>query len=249
MFVNASKDANMDNLRIDVVKFASGKSLTGKKKVVILDEADGITGKVQDALRGVMEDDKIMKNCRFILTANYSSKIIEALQSRCSSIVFQYTKEDRIEVGTQFISRIKNILEVENIKYDMHIVMEIIKKFMPDFRRILNELELLSTTGTIPDNALATLGLGYIGDICENLKDSEFTKLMEWAFANTHIKFTDMKVPLRNELNKNYLQPMGKIMLIDILAETDRAIALSGTDTGIQVAKMFKDIMADCDFK
>ena len=248
LFINASKDRGIDVLRSSIVTFASGKSLTGKKKVVFLDEADRMTELSQNGLKGVMEDERILKNCRFILTCNHPLKIIPEIHSRCSAIPFTYTKEDNVYVATKFMKRIKEILELENIKYDMHVVAEIIKTFMPDFRRVINELELLSVNGEIPANALVALGDGYIKDICELMKAQEFTKLSEWVFSNTQIQYSDMIIPLYRMLSKHYLAPNSIPSYILIAGEVDTAVAM-GTNESIQKLTLFIRAMSECDFK
>ena len=80
LYINASDENGIDTIRSKVVGFAQTKSLDGKVKVVILDEADGITIDGQRALRNTMEE--YSSGTRFILTANYKHKIIPAIQSR-----------------------------------------------------------------------------------------------------------------------------------------------------------------------
>ncbi len=248
LFINASKDRGVEVLRTDIVTFASGKSLTGKKKIVFLDESDHMTKLTQDALRGVMEDKKILANCRFILTCNHPSKIIPEIHSRCSAIEFQYTKEEHLDVAKMFFGRIKQILEIEQVTYDTSIVVEIIKKFLPDFRRVLNELQLLSVTGNIPQNALETLGYGYIEELAEMMVKSEFTKLSEWTFSNTQIQFNDMMLPLFNLLKNKYITPVSVPTLVLLMRDTSRNTTISQVQS-IELLGLFVDIMTDCEFK
>lgn len=248
LFINASKDRGIEVLRNNITTFAAGKSLTGKKKVVFLDEADHMTSLTQHSLRGVMEDKRILSNCRFILTCNHPTKIIDELHSRCSGIEFSYTKEDNLLVATQFMKRIKEILEVEDVKYDMHIIAQIIKRFLPDFRRVINELQLLSVTGTIPENALTQLSDGYIKDICDLLKSQEYGKLTEWVFTNTHVQFADMIVPFYKQMSREYLVNNSIPLLPAMLSSCDKGIAMGANDA-IQKLELFVDIMATLDFK
>ncbi len=84
LYINASDESGIDTIRHNITNFAQTKSFDGGVKVVVLDEADGLTSQAQAALRNTMET--YAKYCRFILTANYKHKIIPALQSRCQSI-------------------------------------------------------------------------------------------------------------------------------------------------------------------
>ena len=84
LYINASDESGIDTIRHNITNFAQTKSFDGGVKVVILDEADGLTAQAQAALRNTMET--FAKYCRFILTANYKHKIIPALQSRCQSL-------------------------------------------------------------------------------------------------------------------------------------------------------------------
>jgi replication factor C small subunit len=104
LYINASDESGIDTIRHNITNFAQTKSFDGKVKVVILDEADGLTGQAQAALRNTMES--FAKYCRFILTANYKHKIIPALQSRCQSL-------DLKPVIDQAVKRCYNILKTE----------------------------------------------------------------------------------------------------------------------------------------
>ena len=139
--INGSLDNGIDVLREVIEPFASAYSLYGKRKYVLLDEADGLSHKVQPALRNFME--KYANNCGFILTCNFADKIIQPLHSRCSVINFNIPKNQREIVRNSFNQRIENILEIEGVDYEKNEVNKIVKEYFPDFRRTLNELESL----------------------------------------------------------------------------------------------------------
>jgi DNA polymerase III delta prime subunit len=135
LYINASDESGIDVIRHNITNFAQTKSFDGGIKVVILDEADGLTSQAQAALRNTMET--YAKYCRFILTANYKHKIIPALQSRCQSL-------DLKPVIDQAVKRCYNILQQENINISdeqkKKFVM-LVKRYFPDLRKTINELQ------------------------------------------------------------------------------------------------------------
>ena len=138
IIINGSMNGNIDTLRNEILNFASSVSLSGGRKYVILDEADYLNpNSTQPALRNFMEE--FSKNCGFILTCNFKNRIIEPLHSRCSVVDFKITKKDMAKLANHFFKRVHNILEIENVEFDKQVVAEIIQKFFPDWRRVINE--------------------------------------------------------------------------------------------------------------
>jgi len=135
LYLNASDESGIDTIRHNITNFAQTKSFDGKIKVVILDEADGLTTQAQAALRNTMET--YAKYCRFILTANYKHKIIPAVQSRCQSL-------DIKPVVELAVKRCYNILKNENIKVpeeQKKKFVQLVKRHFPDLRKTINELQ------------------------------------------------------------------------------------------------------------
>tara|TARA_R110002020_G_scaffold147195_2_gene322378 strand:- start:12313 stop:13236 length:924 start_codon:yes stop_codon:yes gene_type:complete len=135
LYINASDESGIDVIRHNITNFAQTKSFDGGIKVVILDEADGLTPQAQAALRNTMET--YAKYCRFILTANYKHKIIPALQSRCQSL-------DLKPVVDQAAKRCFNILKLENVKVSEEQKKKfviLVKKHFPDLRKTINEIQ------------------------------------------------------------------------------------------------------------
>ena len=102
----------------------------GPFKVVLLDEADGLTPTAQAILRGVMET--YSSTARFILTCNYPNRIIPALHSRCQG--FHVEKTDQ----TEFTARVATILVTENIDFDLDTLDTYVKSSYPDLRKCIN---------------------------------------------------------------------------------------------------------------
>jgi len=154
LYINASDESGIDTIRHNITNFAQTKSFDGNVKVVILDEADGLTPQAQAALRNTMET--YAKYCRFILTANYKHKIIPALQSRCQSL----TIKPVVELA---VKRCYNILKDEKIKVpeeQKKKFIQLVKRHFPDLRKTINELQKnvidseLCITSIVSDNEL-----------------------------------------------------------------------------------------------
>jgi len=153
LYINASKDTGIDVLRTTITKYASGKSLSGKKKVVILDEVDGSSAtSFQAALRAFIEE--FHNSCRFILTCNYVNKIISPLRSRCQEFDFNVTtKELKAELSPKISERLQKILTTEEVTYSDVVVDKLVDQLFPDIRKMLSVLQQYSTiSGNIDDN-------------------------------------------------------------------------------------------------
>ena len=192
--INGSMNGNIDTLRNDILNFASTVSFSGGRKYVILDEADYLNANsTQPALRNFMEE--FSRNCGFILTCNYKNRIIDPLHSRCSVVDFKISKRDMAKLAGQFFKRVESILGSEGISYDKSVVAEIIQKYFPDWRRVLNELQRYSATGKIDSGILANLQQSNIKDLIQLMKDKNFTEIRKWSKMNID---TDVNV-LYNE--------------------------------------------------
>ena len=146
--INGSMNGNIDTLRTEIKDFASTISFTGNRKYVILDEADYLNPQsTQPALRNFMEE--YSKNCGFILTCNFKNRIIDPLHSRCSVVEFKINGKDKASMASQLFKRVKAILSDENVSYDQKTLAELITLYFPDFRRVINELQRYSATGSI----------------------------------------------------------------------------------------------------
>ena len=181
--INGSMNGNIDTLRNEILNFASSVSLQGGRKYVILDEADYLNANsTQPALRNFMEE--FSRNCGFILTCNFKNRIIEPLHSRCSVVDFKISKKDMSKLAMQFMKRVENILSIENVEYDKKVIAEVITKHFPDWRRVLNELQRYSATGTIDSGILANMAETSIKDLIALMKDKNFTEVRKWVKNN-----------------------------------------------------------------
>ena len=124
LMINGSEESGIDVLRTKIRGYASTVSFDGKRKVVILDEADYLNPQsTQPALRSFIEE--FEKHCSFIMTCNYINRIIEPLHSRCQTIDFRINKEEKLNVGSNFGKRLYTILDQEKVDYDKKVVAEV----------------------------------------------------------------------------------------------------------------------------
>jgi DNA polymerase III delta prime subunit len=245
--INGSMNGNIDTLRNEIQQFASTVSLVGGRKYVILDEADYLNpNSTQPALRNFMEE--FSKNCGFILTCNFKNRIISPLHSRCSIIDFKLQNGDRPKMASEFFIRVTKILDNENITYDKKVIVEIITKYFPDNRRILNELQRYSVTGNIDIGILSNLGSESLKSLITRMKEKNFTEVRKWISQNLD---NDTSIIFRNlyETAHEFLQnPTDIAQLILLLGEYQYKAAFVA-DQEINLAACFSEIMHNCKFK
>lgn len=142
LYINASDETGIDTIRNKVISFAQTRSIDGNKKVVLLDEMDSLSGSAMRILRNVMEE--YAETTRFILTANYFSKIIEPIRSRC--VIINLNPDIK-----GCVSRCYDILKAENIEIGENLpkLVEFVKDRYPDMRRMINDLQKSSISGSL----------------------------------------------------------------------------------------------------
>jgi replication factor C small subunit len=207
LYINASDENGIDTIRSKIVGFASTKSLDGKLKVVLCDEADSISLEAQKALRNVIEE--YSGNTRFIFTCNYLFKIIPPLQSRCQ--IFNLTPP--LE---GILNRIVFILKAEGIQVsdkEKPKLIELIRSNYPDLRRIINDIQKFSYSGilTIKENNARGLAEKIIDKI---LKKEDLTELRKFVIER------------ESEFSNDYLQLMKEMFEVIYKLETDRKSSL-----------------------
>ena len=245
MIINGSMNGNIDTLRVDISQFASSMSLMGGRKYVILDEADYLNpNSTQPALRNFMEE--FSKNCGFILTCNFKNKIIEPLHSRCTVIDFKLPNNEKAKLASQFMKRIKNILDTEKIQYDDGAVAEVISKYFPDWRRVLNELQRYSATGKIDSGILANLGDESFKNLFGYLKAKSFSNMRKWVGENSDI---ESHVLFRKIYDNaiQYIKPASIPQLVLIIGDYQFKAAFVA-DPEINTVACLTMIMTECEF-
>lgn len=191
IIINGSMNGNIDTLRNEIMQFASTVSFTGGRKYVILDEADYLNANsTQPALRNFMEE--FSKNCGFILTCNFKNRIIEPLHSRCSVVEFKINKNDLPKLAVQFFKRVTGILDKENVKYDKSVVADLIQRHVPDWRRVLNELQRYSVNGSIDTGIFINLGEENFKTLVSYIRGKKFTEMRKWVGENSDTDHTSL---------------------------------------------------------
>ena len=182
--INGSDEGRqIDTLRTKIKSFASAISFESKTKVVIIDEADYLNREsVQPALRAFIET--FSENCRFIFTCNYKQKIIAPLHSRTTVIEFRTDKKDQPVLASKFMKRMKFVLDAEGVTYKDKVLAELLMKYIPDYRRVLNEMQRYSSSGTIDEGILSNISDINTKDLVTSLKDKDWKKMRQWVANN-----------------------------------------------------------------
>ena len=243
MIINGSMNGGIDTLRTDIQTFASSVSFTGGRKYVILDEADYLTPTTQAALRNFMEE--FSKNTGFILTANYVNKVIDPLQSRCSVINFKLNNAERVKIAGDFFKRVLHILDSENITYDKKVVAKVIESYFPDWRRVLNELQRYSSTGSIDAGIFANADTEKFEELINHLKAKKFTEARKWVGQNSDIEAADFYRKLYDILPNKVKSTSSVMMIITTLAEAqfkESFVADSEINRAATVALLMSEI-------
>ncbi len=246
--INGSDEGRfLDTVRNNAKNFASTVSLTSeaKHKVIIIDEADNTTSDVQLLLRASIEE--FSRNCRFIFTCNYKNKIIEPLHSRCTVIDFSVNKKDKPTIAASFFQRLNYILDEERIEADKKVLIELINKHFPDWRRVLNECQRYSVGGKIDSGILAAFSDVSVNDLIKNLKTKNFSEVRKWVVDNMD---NDSGVLLRRLYDSLYesLVPSTIPDAVIVIANYQYQIAFVA-DHEIYLLACLTEIMVECEFK
>lgn len=246
IIINGSLSGNIETLRNDIKSFASTISFAGGRKYVILDEADYLNANsTQPALRNFMEE--YSKNCGFILTCNYPARIIKELHSRCSVITFTIPKVDRPRLAMEFLTRLKAILVKEKVEFDKEVLVPLIQKFFPDYRRIVNELQRYAATGKIDSGILTNLDQDSIKNLLGFMAKKEFSNVRKWAAENSDIDFTSLSRRLF-DTSTSIVGQSSIPQLILLLAKYQYQSSFVA-DQEINTVAALAEIMVECEFK
>jgi replication factor C small subunit len=218
LYINASDENGIDTIRSKVIGFASTKSLDGKLKLVLFDECDALTLDSQKALRNVIEE--YSDNTRFIFTCNYLFKIIPALQSRCQ--IFNLTPPlDGV------LNRVVAILKNEGITVpdtEKPKLVELVRSGYPDLRRIINDIQKFSFTGTlvIKDNQVKGIANKVIEKITSKVTPFELRKYVierEQDFSGDYLQLLKemFEVAYNNNLDPKALLTISEGMYKDAI--------------------------------
>ena len=246
MMINGSEESGIDVLRTKIKNFASTVSLEGGRKYLILEEADYLNPQsTQPALRGFMEE--FHKNCGFILTCNYKNRLIEPLHSRCSVIDFTIPKSEKPSLASEFMKRMIFILQNEKVEYDKKVLVEVIQRHFPDWRRILNELQRYSVSGRIDAGILVDMAEINIKELMKFMKEKEFTNVRKWVVNNLDMDSVRLYRSIYDSLY-TFLDHSTIPHVVIVLAEYQHKSAFSA-DQEINLLACLTEIMARGKFK
>ena len=245
IIINGSDESGIDVLRNKIKNYASSVSLMGGRKVVIIDEADYLNpNSTQPALRGAIEE--FASNCSFIFTCNFKNRIIDPIHSRCSVVDFKINGS-KAKMASSFFKRCEWILEQEGITYDKEVVAAVITKHFPDNRRVLNELQRYSVSGSIDKGMLSSVSDIQLADLLRALKDKDFASARKWVTNNLDNDPARIFRKLYDSLYES-LKPQSVPQLVLILAKYQYQAAFVA-DSEINLIACLTEIMVDCEFK
>jgi len=246
IIINCSEDGNIDTLRTKIRNFASSVSISGGSKVVILDEFDYANAQsMQPALRGFIEE--FSKNCRFILTCNFKNRIIEPLHSRCTNIEFRIPNSEKPKLASNFLKRIEYILGEEGIEYEEKVLVQLVMRHFPDFRKVINELQRYSVAGVIDIGILSRVGSIKINELTTAMKSKTFSDVRKWVVENLDNDQTRIFRKIYDGLYETMnAQSIPRAILI--LAEYQYKSAFVA-DQEINMTACLTELMIECEFK
>jgi replication factor C small subunit len=192
MYINASDENKVDDVRNKIKTFASSvgfKSL----KVIILDECDYLTPNAQAALRNLMET--FSKHCRFILTCNYVERIIDPIQSRCQS--YKVVPPSKKEVAQHMVS----ILDSESVKYELDDVALIVNAGYPDIRRVINSAQRQVVDGKLKIDVSSVIQNNYKVKLLDMLSNgAKFNDIRQLIADNSITDYEELYRLLYDEV-------------------------------------------------
>ena len=242
--INGSDESGIDVLRTKIRDFASTVSFESKAKVVILDEADYLNpNSTQPALRAFIEE--FSGNCRFIFTCIFKNRIIEPLHSRTSVIDFKIDKKDRPEMAQKFMGRMQYILTQEGIPYEQNVLAELLMKHFPDYRRVINELQRYSKSGSIDSGILSNIAEINTKELIDSLKDKDWKKMRQWVVNNVDNDPQGVYRKVYDSLIDKVKQVPHLVLLIADYQYKSAFVA----DQEINLTACLTDIMASVEFK
>jgi len=246
--INGSDEGRfLDTVRNRVRQFATTVSLTSgaPHKVVIIDEADNTTPDVQLSLRTAVEE--FHNNCRFIFTCNFQNKIIEPLHSRCTVVDFRIQKEQQQQLQGQFFLRLKTILDENKVEYQDKVIVKLIQRYYPDWRRLINEAQRHAATGKIDTDILCDIADVNLSQLMNSLKNKEFSTVRKWVVDNID---NDPNIIMRKIYDALYenIKPKYIPEVVLILAKYQYQIAFVA-DQEINLLACLTEVMMSCEFR
>ncbi len=236
--LNASDERGINVVRETVKTFARTRSIGEIPfKIMILDEADNMTGDAQQALRRTME--RFTETCRFILIANYSGKIIEPIQSRCAPFRFTYLSRDDQD------AYLRRIIEKENVQIEERGLNAIFEVCGGDLRRAVNTLQAAASLGKNIDEetVYSVIGRANPADVRDMIilaMKGDFIKARE-KLREMIMKYgvagTDIIRQIHIEIFRSGIPENWKVRLADAIGEIDFRL-IQGADDEVQLSAL-----------
>jgi DNA polymerase III delta prime subunit len=244
MVINGSDESGIDTFRTKIKNYASSMSLSGGRKVIIIDEADYLNpNSTQPALRNAIEE--FASNCSFIFTCNYKNRIIDPLHSRCAVIDFGLKNGEKAKMAAAFFKRIQSILQSESVDADDKVLAELIKKHFPDFRRVLNELQRYSQFGKIDTGILTQIADVSIDELTKSISSKDFASIRRWV-ATHEIDSTVLYRKIYDSLY-DVMKPQSIPQAVIILADYQYKAAFVA-DQEVNTVACLTELMVSCEF-
>ena len=246
LFINSSDERGIDMLRTKIKGYASTISLTGGRKVIILDEADYLTPEAQAGLRGAIEE--FSDNCSFIFTCNFKARLIDALHSRCAVVDFSLKGDEKAKMAMEMFKRLKTILVTEGIEYDANVLGKIVSRYFPDYRRTLNEIQRYSSGGTIDACVLAQVdNVRKLEELIKALKEKDFGAMRKWVVNNSDVDPAKIFRDVYDGLYE-YLKPESIPAAVITLAKYQYQAAFVA-DQELNLVACLTEMMVECEVK
>ena len=248
IMINGSDEGRfLDTVRNRIRTFASTVSLTSgaSHKVVIIDEADNTTNDVQLSLRAAVEE--FHSNCRFIFTCNFINKIIEPLHSRCTVIDFRVKNGQSVQLQGQFFERLRTILKTENVRFEDKVLAKLIRRYYPDWRRLINECQRYAANGSIDSAILVDVADVNLDSLLTALKQKDFKTVKGWVVQHMD---NDPTMVMRKVYDSLYdvLKPTSIPEAVLIIAKYMKDITVV-PDQEINMLACLTEIMMSCEFR
>ena len=185
--------------------------------------------------------------CNSIIINCSENGIIQPIHSRCTNIEFGIPSAEKPQLASEFLDRIKTILDREQVEYDEKVLVRLILKYFPDFRRVLNELQRYSVSGTIDVGILSQIGEVNVKDLMGCMKKKDFSGVRKWVVANIDNDQTELFRKIYDSMY-DYISADSIPLVILILADYQHKAAFVA-DAEINMTACLVQIMMEANFK
>jgi SpoVK/Ycf46/Vps4 family AAA+-type ATPase len=180
-------------------------------------------------------------------TAKHKVIIIDEADNTTNDVDFSIKGKEKAQLAAGFYGRLQDILQKESVKYDSKVLIELINKHFPDWRRVLNECQRYSSGGEINTGILATFSDVKINDLIKHLKDKNFSEVRKWVVSNLD---NDASHLLRRVYDASYdcLLPQSIPAAVLVIAKYQYQCAFVA-DQEINLLAALTELMVECEFK